>query len=905
MVIPPPNVTGQLHIGHALTVTIQDILVRWHKMQGDKVVWVPGVDHAGIATQTVVEKQLAKNEGLTRHDLGREEFLKRVWKWYEEYNGRIDKQLGRMGASLDWEKKVFTMDQARSEAVTRAFVKLYQSGLVYRDNRIINWCPALRTVISDLEVDHIELSKPTKLSVPGREKPVEFGVMHDFAYNVEGGGELVISTTRLETMLGDVAVAIHPDDERYTHLHGKYVRHPFFPDRRLPIVLDDILVDLNLGTGAVKITPAHDENDFACAKRHQLSGPTIFNQDGTLNANCGSEWQGMDRFEAREKLVKRLDDLGLYRGKRSNPMSLQKCSRSGDVIEPMLKKQWFVNCDEMAARALKLVETGEIELKPEWHKKTYKHFLENIRDWCVSRQLWWGHRIPAYKLSGRQEEEWIIAESEDEAIQQANEKYPNESPLRLEQDPDVLDTWFSSSIFPLTTMGWPQHLEKDGRYPLDVMETGTDILFFWVARMVMVCTELEPGIPFKKIFLHPIIRDRQGRKMSKSLGNVLDPIHVIQGVTLEQLTESVKQGNLDKKEVNLAIKNLKAEFPDGIPPCGADALRLALASYMHSGAAINMDINRVVTWRHFCNKLWQATRFALGADTSLPTSTYKRLETKWIRSRLDACIVKCQDGLRTMEFPKVTQALYDFVVNEFCDVYIEASKRNMKDPETVQTLLESLATVYKLMHPIAPFITEELWHRLDPQADTILMQPFPNPTNASDPVAEEQMQVVLDALGATRGARDKLVGVLTSDKLHQRVQIVGTGPEFEFLETQQELLTHLTRMKTVDYVCHISDPGPAIAFPIRQGLTARIPITIEQGDLSKIESEVTRLGNKISQLQKGIDTLSSRVESEQYKRRAPPHIQDKDRQVLQESSAEVATLTATRDSLAQLCSKAS
>lgn len=551
MVIPPPNVTGSLHIGHALTNSIQDTVIRWRRMSGYNTLWVPGTDHAGIATQTVVEKKLARETGKSRHDLGREGFIDEVWKYVDDYGHRITNQLRRLGSSVDWTRQVFTMDDTRSNAVNEAFVQMYEKGLIYRDNRLVNWCCKLKTAVSDIEVDYIDVPKRMGVPVPGYDKPVEFGAITSFAYPYEdGSGEIVVATTRPETMLGDSAVAVHPEDDRYKHLVGKYLVHPI-NGRKIPIIADAELVDPEFGTGAVKITPAHDPNDFATGKRHNLEFINILDDNGCLNSNGTGPFAGQRRFDARITVVEHLKELGLFRGVEDNPMRLGLCSRSKDVIEPVLKPQWWVSCEGMAAEACEAVRKKELEIVPQEYEATWFRWMENIRDWCISRQLWWGHRIPAYYISFTGEEsgspgapsenmkQWVVGRTQDDAQKIAEEKYPGRQ-FTLIQDEDVLDTWFSSGLFPFSVFGWPKEsLDLEKFYPGALLETGHDILFFWVARMVMMAKTLTGKLPFKKVYLHALVRDAHGRKMSKSLGNVIDPISVIEGITLEQLHETL------------------------------------------------------------------------------------------------------------------------------------------------------------------------------------------------------------------------------------------------------------------------------------------------------------------------------------------------------------------------------
>lgn len=593
MVIPPPNVTGTLHIGHGLTIAIEDTITRWKRMKGFHTLWVPGVDHAGIATQVVVEKALQKEEGKSRHDLGREAFVKKVWEWKEQYGNTITSQLRLLGASVDWSRETFTLDPKLSTAVNEAFCKMFKKGLIYRDNRLVNWCCTLKTAISDIEVEYLEVDKPIKRTVPGHDpnKKYEFGYLTHFVYQVENSEEyLEIATTRLETMLGDTAVAIHPDDPRYKHLHGKYLIHPF-NGRRIPIICDSILVDMNFGTGAVKVTPAHDPNDFACGQRNKLEFINILTEDGKINENGGEQFKGMMRFDARIAVEKALEEKGLLRGKEPNKMQIPICSRSKDIIEPMIVPQWYVNCKDMAKRSVEAVKKGDLKILPDMHIDTWYKWLDNIRDWCISRQLWWGHRIPAYQLIDKEtgkkiSDEWCVGKNEEEAIKDAKERLNIEitNKVKLLQDPDVLDTWFSSGLFPFSVFGWPNETnELKSFYPTTLLETGHDILFFWVARMVMMALELTDTLPFNTIYLHALIRDKYGRKMSKTLGNVVDPREIIDGAKLESLIDKLYQGNLDPKEIEKAKQGKIADFPNGIPECGADALRFGLLAYTCQG----------------------------------------------------------------------------------------------------------------------------------------------------------------------------------------------------------------------------------------------------------------------------------------------------------------------------------
>ncbi|XP_037793804.1 valine--tRNA ligase-like isoform X1 [Penaeus monodon] len=643
MVIPPPNVTGTLHLGHALTNSIEDAICRWHRMKGYTTLWVPGCDHAGIATQVAVEKKVKREEGKSRHDLGREEFIKRVWQWKNEKGDRIYQQMEEMGSSLDWDRATFTMDPGPQEAVKEAFVRMHEDGTIYRSNRLVNWSCTLKSAISDIEVEKKELPGRTEMVVPGYADKVEFGVLVSFAYPVEDSDErIIVATTRIETMLGDTAVAVHPKDERYKHLHGKMVIHPF-TNRKLPILQDDF-VEMEFGTGAVKITPAHDPNDYEVGKRHNLPFLTIFTDDGIIVDGYG-QFAGMKRFDARKAVLEALKEKGLYIETKDNPMVVPVCSRSKDIIEPMIKPQWYVKCLDMAAKAVEAVKSGALEIIPKMHEKTWFHWMEEMRDWCISRQLWWGHQIPAYfvEIEGStspledKDDYWVSGRSEEEARQKAAKKFnvPVEK-IKLTQDPDVLDTWFSSGLFPFSVFGWPnQTRDMELFYPNSLLETGHDILFFWVARMVFFGQKLLDKLPFKQVYLHAMLRDAHGRKMSKSLGNVIDPVDVILGITLKELNSKLEENsNLDPREIDKAKEGQKRDYPQGIPECGTDALRFALCAYTAQGRDINLDVLRVNGYRNFCNKLWNATKFALmnlGKDFK-PHESLKTLQ-EMVRSR--------------------------------------------------------------------------------------------------------------------------------------------------------------------------------------------------------------------------------------------------------------------------------
>eukprot|EP00835_Amoeboradix_gromovi_P000920 NODE_35_length_31537_cov_0.293403.p2 type:complete len:900 gc:universal NODE_35_length_31537_cov_0.293403:12401-9702(-) len=734
---PPPNVTGRLHIGHALTTAVQDALIRYHRMRGYSVLYLPGCDHAGIATQSVVEKQLLKSENKTRHDLGRTEFLKRVWDWKNENGNGIYDQMKRLGGSFDWDRVVFTMDDKMINAVNQAFIQGHAKGLIYRDTKLVNWCCTLNTALSNLEVDQKEIKVKTMLPVPGHDpkKKYIFGVLVYFNYpvcNKDGsltGDLLTIATTRIETMLGDSAVCVNPNDSRFVKYHSLFVKHPF-TNKCLPIIQDEY-VDVDFGTGVVKMTPAHDINDYEIGKRHGLEFIDILNDDGSINEN-GGKFSNLMRFDAREAILKDLKDLNLFVEIKDHVMVVPVCSRSGDIIEPRLKPQWWMNCNLMAKRAVEAVNSKNLLIQPEQSEKEWHRWLNNIQDWCLSRQLWWGHKVPAYLVSvnnlpldGNDGNNWIIADSYDSALDKAKVKFKHLGSISIQQDEDVLDTWFSSSLWPFATMGWPESTNDFvNYYPNALLETGKDILFFWVARMVMMGLLLTDKVPFERVFCHAMVRDAQGRKMSKSLGNVVDPVDVIQGITLEELQLKLMKSNLSKQEIEKASKGQQESYPSGIPQCGTDALRFALCSLTNDGNSINLDILRVEGYRKFCNKMWNAIKFGmmkLDAKQTINKCLPVTLPEKWILSKLAIAAKDVETHLNNYNFMQATNCIYKYFLNELCDVFIESTKALLESSpqeadSTRNTLYLTLDGALKLFHPFMPFVTEELWQRLPRQA---------------------------------------------------------------------------------------------------------------------------------------------------------------------------------------------
>uniref|UniRef100_A0A2K6EZS9 Valine--tRNA ligase, mitochondrial n=1 Tax=Propithecus coquereli TaxID=379532 RepID=A0A2K6EZS9_PROCO len=882
MCIPPPNITGSLHIGHALTVAIQDALVRWHRMRGDQVLWVPGSDHAGIATQAVVEKQLWKERGMRRHELSRADFLKELWQWKEAKGGEICEQLRALGASLDWDRECFTMDAGSSAAVTEAFVRLYEAGLLYRNRQLVNWSCALRSAISDIEVESRPLPGRTELRLPGCPIPVSFGLLVSVAFPVDGepDAEVVVGTTRPETLPGDVAVAVHPDDSRYTHLHGRQLRHPL-TGHLLPLITDST-VQPHVGTGAVKVTPAHSPADAEMGARHGLSPLNVIAEDGTMTSLCGDWLQGLHRFVAREKIMSALRERGLFRGLQSHPMVLPICSRSGDVVEYLLKSQWSVRCQEMGARAAEAVESGALELSPSFHQKNWQHWFAHIGDWCVSRQLWWGHQIPAYlvveeHVEGDREDCWVVGRTEAEAREVAAELTGRPgAELVLERDPDVLDTWFSSALFPFSALGWPRETPDLARfYPLSLLETGSDLLLFWVGRMVMLGTQLTGQLPFSKVLLHPMVRDRQGRKMSKSLGNVLDPRDIIRGVGLQVLQEKLSRGNLDPAELLSATgppATQKKDFPHGIPECGTDALRFTLCSHGVLGGDLRLSVSEVQSCRHFCNKIWNALRFILNvlgeqfvpqpAEELSPSSPMDA----WILSRLALAARECERGFLARELSLVTHALHRFWLRNLCDVYLVSEAgtcpRSSGSQIPRQGVLFLCADLgLRLLAPLMPFLAEELWQRLPPRpgcplAPSVSVAPYPSARSLEhwrQPELERRFSRVQEAVQALRALR----ATYQLTKARPRVLLQSSEPgEQDLFEAFLEPLGTLGHCGAVGLL----PPGAAAPSGWAQApLSDTVQVYMELQGLVDPQTHLPLLAARRHKLQKQLDGLIART----------------------------------------------
>ena len=825
---PPSNVTGYLHAGHAITGAIEDCMSRYHRMKGRPTLFVPGVDHAGIATQTVVEKKLAK-KGISRFDLGREKFIEEVYNWKDHSCDRICEQLRKMGMSMDWDRFTFTMDDVRYKAVLEAFIRLKNEGIIYRANRLVNWSCTLNSAISNIEVDKEELTKPTKIKVPGYDKPVEFGVLIEFAYKVKGTDrELIVATTRLETMLGDVAVAVHPEDERYKDLIGKELEHPFIPDRKMTVVADDVLVDMEFGTGAVKVTPAHDENDFNCGVRNNLEFINILDDHGILNKNAG-KYQGMKRYDARVQVQKDLEALGLYKGKKPNPMILGICSRSKDIVEPLIKPQWYVKMtDELQAHMLGIVETDEMHIVPAVYKKKWNGWINDLRDWCISRQLWWGHRIPAYiptikgqdPLDPNQGDSWICAHTEEEALKLAAEKHgvPAEN-ITLKQDEDVLDTWFSSALFAFSIAGWPEDtVDMKAFFPNTILETGHDILFFWIARMVIMSYYLlDKQIPFRKVFLHSMVRDETGEKMSKSKGNIIDPLEVIDGCSLEEIVRKIQESTLSDKEKKRSIAYKKKKFKLGMPKCGSDTLRYGLLSFTHHAKDINLDLNKLLSVRQFCNKIWNTFKYVtlkLGGDFQYNLANINpealTLADKWILAELTNTFKKMNELHEGYHYHELTTQFEEIWVDKFCNVYLEYSKLVLDNPEralTVKTILfHVIESGLRLLHPLMPFISEELYQKLpefEGKIESICIAQYPEYNADFDFEGVGQFNDVIAIVGKLRSI---LGSVTLPGKTRPEVYITISGDDAEakalLVAEYAELialLTKTTQVRILDY----------------------------------------------------------------------------------------------------------
>jgi valyl-tRNA synthetase len=896
IMIPPPNVTGSLHMGHAFQDSIMDALTRYQRMKGRNTLWQVGTDHAGIATQMVVERKLAHEDNKTRHDLGREKFLEKVWEWKAESGGTITRQLRRLGASVDWDNERFTMDEGFYKAVQEVFVRLYDDELIYRGKRLVNWDPKLHTAISDLEVENTE----------------EQGHLWNFRYTLADGAKtadgkdyLVVATTRPETMLGDTAVAVNPKDERYADLIGKFVMLPLV-NRRIPVIADDY-VDRDFGSGCVKITPAHDFNDYAVGQRHSLpminimtidaairDTAEVFNTDGSenteLDASLPAAYAGLDRYEARKQIVADFESAGLLEKIDDHALKVPRGDRSGLVIEPLLTDQWFVDAKTLAKPAIEAVEDGRIQFVPKQYENMYFSWMRDIQDWCISRQLWWGHRIPAWY-----DNEGNVYVARDEA--EVRSKYNLSEATELNQDDDVLDTWFSSALWTFGTLGWPEVTERLKTFhPTDVLVTGFDIIFFWVARMAMMTMHFmkdedgTPHVPFKTVYVTGLIRDESGQKMSKSKGNVLDPLDMIDGIELEDLVEK-RTGNMMQPQLAEKIgKRTRKAFPEGISAHGTDALRFTLYSLASTGRDINWDMKRLEGYRNFCNKLWNAARYVLmnteGEDGGLDNEVKLSLADRWIISELQETEAAVEKALAQYRFDLASQAIYEFVWNEYCDWYLELSKPVLWDDNasadakrgTRRTLIGVLEAVLRLAHPFMPFITEEIWQKVAPiagvEGDSIMLQPYPEADQSKlNPQASADVQwlkAVIVAIRTVRGEMNippgKQIPVLLSncsDEDQRRV------------EENRQFLTTLAKLDSLTVL-----PSDADKPMSATQLIGDMELLVPMADLIDKDAELARLGKEIGKLEKEVQRLAGKLGNDNFVAKAPAEVVAKEKEKL-------------------------
>ncbi len=879
IMIPPPNVTGTLHMGHAFQHTLMDTLTRLHRMQGDNTLWQPGTDHAGIATQMVVERQL-NAQGKNRHDLGREKFIERVWEWKAESGGTINKQMRRLGNSVDWERDRFTMDEGLSKAVTEVFVKLHEEKLIYRGKRLVNWDPVLHTALSDLEV----LSEPEK------------GSLWHFKYPLaDGTGHLVVATTRPETMLGDTAVAVHPDDERYQHLIGKQIKLPL-TDRLIPIVADDY-VDREFGTGCVKITPAHDFNDYELGKRHNLPLINIFDASAHLNDAVPAAYQGLERFAARKKIVADLEALNLVEKIDPHTLPVPRGDRSGAVLEPWLTDQWYVRIAPLAEPAIKCVEDGRIKFVPDNWSKTYYQWMHNIQDWCISRQLWWGHRVPAwYDDAGN----IYVARNEADAQQQATQKHGKA--VALKQDDDVLDTWFSSALWPFSTLGWPEQTpELKTFYPTNVLVTGFDIIFFWVARMIMMGLKFTGEVPFKEVYITGLIRDENGDKMSKSKGNIIDPLDLIDGIDLEALVAKRTSGMMQPHLKDKIEKATRKQFPQGIPSYGTDALRFTFAALATQGRDIRFDLGRIEGYRNFCNKLWNAARYVLmnteGQDCGTSGACDYSVADRWIRSRLGHTIEQTRKRFDEYRFDLASQTLYEFAWYEYCDWYLELCKPVLQSDSataqekrgTRQTLLHVFEAYLRLLHPLMPFITEEIWQAIAPLAGksgtTIMLQSYPKTEDFPiDLAADNAIAPIKAAILGPRQIRGQL-DVPQSRKITLYFKASQAGD----WQAITDNLTLVQGAANVSDIIEVNDEGslPPTALQVVDGRSLYAPL---KELIDDIDAELARIEKRKAKTAQELGKCENKLSNANFVANAPAEVVEQERARIAAFKAELAQL---------------
>jgi valyl-tRNA synthetase len=891
--IPPPNVTGSLHMGHGFNNAIMDALIRYHRMKGCNTLWQVGTDHAGIATQMVVERQL-QAQNLTRHDLGREAFIDKVWAWKAESGGNITRQLRRLGSSIDWSRERFTMDEGLSRAVEEVFIRLYDEGIIYRGNRLVNWDPKLHTAISDLEVVSEE----------------ENGYFWYFRYplangetTADGKDHVTIATTRPETLLGDTALAVNPDDERFRALVGKTVHLPLC-DREIPIIADDY-VDPEFGTGCVKITPAHDFNDYEVGKRHDLPIINVMTVDAAINNDAPEAYRGLDRFEARKQIVKDMEALGLLEKIEDHKLKVPRGDRSGVVIEPYLTNQWYVAVESLAKPAIEAVENGDIEFVPKNWENTYFAWMRDLQDWCISRQLWWGHRIPAwYDADGN-----IYVGHSDAAVR---EKYSLDADLALSRDEDVLDTWFSSALWTFSTLGWPDETPELATFhPTNVLVTAFDIIFFWVARMIMMTLKFRGEIPFQKVYIHGLIRDGDGQKMSKSKGNVLDPIDLIDGIDINALVAKRTTGLMRPQDAEKIEKKTRKEFPEGIPGYGTDALRYTFYSLASTGRDINFDMGRIEGYRNFCNKIWNAARYVFMNTEEHPVSKpssdadYARADL-WIQSRLQDTLLKVEDAIAVYRFDLVSQAIYDFFWNEYCDWYLELSKPVLWDDNatdaqknaTRYTLLDVLEKSLRMLHPLMPFITEEIWQKAAPllgiAGKTIMLQDYPaQEAGVADPEIDREMEWVKGVIIGIRNIRGELN--ISPAKAIPVLLTKGSSSDQALLEKYRQFLIKLAKLDSAGWL-----DDAAAAPPCAMQVVGEMEVLVPMAGLVDVDVELGRLAKEQEKLEKEIGRLSGKLGNARFVDNAPADVVAKEKEKLSNAETTLGQLQEQMQKLKQL-----